>query len=70
MHPELRYCWMATGYDICTGEDLCVVAVGTDMGTVANMSCTEFYYHLNWPFREKPRGSSLKGRKVNLVALE
>jgi hypothetical protein len=25
---------------------------------------------LNWPFREKPRGSSLKGRKVDLVALE
>jgi hypothetical protein len=27
-------------------------------------------FTFNWPFKEKPRGSSLKGRKVNLVALE
>jgi len=24
---------------------------------------------LNWPIKEKPRGSSLKGRKVEIVAL-
>lgn len=48
MHPELRYCWMATGYDICTGEDLCGVMVGTDYGAVTNMTCTEFYYHMDY----------------------
>lgn len=48
INPELRYCWMIEGFDHCIGEDLCIVQVATGMGSITNMSCTEFWYHMDY----------------------
>jgi phenylalanyl-tRNA synthetase beta chain len=52
---------------LCSSEELGLEEKSEGLLELSNSSVNGA---LNWPFREKPRGSSLKGRKVDLVALE